>query len=223
MLLENAACLDLAQLKAAVSHTLSYTPLGKNAIVEAELELKSYLASAETDTELQLYEKVRSIKFGPALPFDTAVQQVRNRSSEYGALISQQSKTIPTQPNKSTVVSSIVAMYLTAIIEHIAEYILLGTARTCEAEDLEHVRIKEVYASLLEDSQVGSAFSRMEIKARLEKRLYPEGNVHARVSSPTPGTPSKFSMPMSPTSTLNSEMSGMEGKLGKIMGIQYHL
>jgi len=52
MLLENAACLDLAQLKAAVAHTLSYTPLGKNAIVEAELELKSYLASAETDTEL---------------------------------------------------------------------------------------------------------------------------------------------------------------------------
>ncbi|KAI8583877.1 hypothetical protein K450DRAFT_276881 [Umbelopsis ramanniana AG] len=210
MLLENAACLDLAQLKAAVSHTLSYTPLGKNAIVEAELELKSYLASAETDTELQLYEKVRSIRFGPALPFDTVVQQVRSRSSEYGALISKQSKVIPTQPNKSTVVSSIVAMYLTAIIEHIAEYVLLGTARICEAEDLEHVRIKEVYASLLEDSQVGSAFMRMEVKARLEKRLYPEGNVNGRVSSPTPGIPSKFSVPMSPTSTLNSEISGME-------------
>jgi hypothetical protein len=206
--------LDLAQFKSAVAHTLSYTSLGKNAIVEAELELKSYLATAETDAELDLYERMRPIKFGPALPLNMVVQQFRHRSDEYGALISPQSKITPTVPDKSTIVSSIVAMYITAIIEHIAEYILLGVARTCEAEDMEHVRIKEVYATLLEDSQVGSAFSRMELKTRLEKRIYPDGNAHSPTNGSLPGTPAKFSVPMSPTSTLNSEISiGFEGEL----------
>lgn len=213
-MLENAQSLDLAQFKSAVAHTLSYTSLGKNAIVEAELELKSYLATAETDAELDLYERMRPIKFGPALPLNMVVQQFRHRSDEYGALISPQSKITPTVPDKSTIVSSIVAMYITAIIEHIAEYILLGVARTCEAEDMEHVRIKEVYATLLEDSQVGSAFSRMELKTRLEKRIYPDGNAHSPTNGSLPGTPAKFSVPMSPTSTLNSEISiGFEGEL----------
>lgn len=213
-MLENAQSLDLAQFKSAVAHTLSYTSLGKNAIVEAELELKSYLATAETDAELDLYERMRPIKFGPALPLHMVVQQFRHRSDEYGALISPQSKITPTVPDKSTILSSIVAMYITAIIEHIAEYILLGVARTCEAEDMEHVRIKEVYATLLEDTQVGSAFSRMELKTRLEKRIYPDGNAHSPTNGSLPGTPAKFSVPMSPTSTLNSEISiGFEGEL----------
>jgi hypothetical protein len=208
LLLANAQCLDLAQFKSAVAHTLSYSSLGKNAIVEAELELKSYLASAEVDAELDVYERMRPKKFGPTLLLNDVVQQIRHRTDEFGALVAPQAKRLPTPPKPGAIVSSIVAMYLTAIVEHIAEYVLLGIARTCEAEDLSHVRIKEVYSTLLEDNQVGSAFSRMELKMRLEKRLLATGqNGHVPGS---PMTPTTYSVPMSPTS-FNSDLFGAEG------------
>lgn len=207
MLLVQAQCLDLAQFKSAVAHTLSYSSLGKNAIVEAELELKSYLAIAEADAELDVYERMRSQKFGPILLLNDVVQQIRHRTDEFGALVAPQAKVLSTPPKPGAIVSSIVAMYLTAIVEHIAEYVLLGIARTCEAEDMSHVRIKEVYYTLLEDTQVGSAFSSMDLKTRLEKRLNANGQ-NAYPGSPM--TPTKYSVPMSPTS-VSSDLSGVEG------------
>ncbi|KAJ2964383.1 hypothetical protein NQZ79_g715 [Umbelopsis isabellina] len=208
MLLVHAQCLDLAQFKSAVAHTLSYSSLGKNAIVEAELELKSYLAIAEVDAELDVYERMRTQKFGPILLLNDVVQHIRNRTDEFGALVAPQSKMLPTPPKPGAIVSSIVAMYLTAIVEHIAEYVLLGIARTCEAEDMSHVRIKEVYSTLLEDTQVGSAFSSMDLKTRLEKRLNANGQNGFVPGSPMTST--KYSVPMSPTSVI-SDMSSAEG------------
>lgn len=64
----------------------------------------------------------------------------------------------------------IVAIYVTTVLEHIAEYVLTAIAMTAEHEDTEYIRIKQVFLALVDDVQVGGVFHRMELRDKLEVR-----------------------------------------------------
>jgi hypothetical protein len=50
----------------------------------------------------------------------------------------------------------------------LAEYLLTTVAVAAENEDTEFVRVREVFTALVDDSHVSDAFSKMELKERLE-------------------------------------------------------
>ncbi|KAI8970352.1 hypothetical protein BDF20DRAFT_825651, partial [Mycotypha africana] len=136
VLLLTATQLDLVRIKAAVIQLLPHYSLGKNALVEAELELKQQLESSKSINNLQqppqhdfsTYEKMRSLTIGTVM------------------------------------------VYVTAIVEHIAEYLLNAVAMMADRVNADYIKVKEVLYTLIEDPQVGNLFRRMNLKETLEVR-----------------------------------------------------
>jgi len=88
------------------------------------------------------------------------------------------------ESSDNTVISPILAIYVTTIIEHLAEYLLTTVAMAAENEDTEFVRVREVFTALIDDTHVADAFSKMELKERLEKRLVASGFRLKRSATP---------------------------------------
>ncbi|KAI8065922.1 hypothetical protein BC940DRAFT_303206 [Gongronella butleri] len=178
-LIAHCQSLDLSRIKASVFALLP-SSLGKNAIVEAELEVKTFTETEVIDYDV--YEKMRAI----ASPFPLKPCQVllRDKCFEYCTLADKDDQLAwPAQPERADlVISPIVAIYITTVLEHMAEYILTAVAMTCETEDTDYARIKELYLALADDSQVGFVFQKMDLRDKMEVRVYPHGNFSRRAS-----------------------------------------
>ncbi|KAL7316281.1 hypothetical protein PS15m_005398 [Mucor circinelloides] len=172
ILVITAASLDLVLLKAAVVQLLPYS-LGKNALVEAEIELKNRIAESEADNnedehqnqlDLSTYEKMRLLN-------NESVNQIipvlQAACADFCTLAAE---THHAQEKHQDMIAPVVVVYVTAIVEHIAEYVLNSVAMTADQTDAEHIRVKEVLLCLLADPQAGSLFRRMNLKETLEKR-----------------------------------------------------
>lgn len=170
--------LDLSQIKSIVVSLLPST-LGKNAIVEAELEVKTFTETESIDYEL--YERMRNLGEGKneRFPLDEAVTLLREKCFEYCTLadkddqlyLQKSLRTKRNETNMKVVISPIVAIYVTTIMEHIAEYLLTAVAMTAEHEDTDYVRVKEVFLALNDDIQLGDVFNRMDLKDKMEVSL----------------------------------------------------
>ncbi|KAI8059056.1 uncharacterized protein B0P05DRAFT_558914 [Gilbertella persicaria] len=187
LLLISASSLDLVRLKAAVTHLLPDS-LGKSALVEAEVELRQAIESNQHD--LVMYEKMRSLNHGGFFPLNQVVPMVQEACFHYCALAFEKltDKKIEhydSQQN-SMVIASIVIVYLTTIIEHMAEFILNSVAVAADQSDTEHIRVKEVLFTLLGDPQINVLFRRMTLKDKLEKRasMYYTASLPSPVPSP---------------------------------------
>ncbi|OBZ83082.1 hypothetical protein A0J61_08870 [Choanephora cucurbitarum] len=175
-LLISASSLDLVCLKTAVTHLLSDS-LGKNALAEAEVELKQAIKSKEHD--LVLYEKMRLLDNDGFFPVNQAVALAQEACSKYCTLASENvrnstyTKTMSDYPSKtnSIVITSIVIVFITAVIEHLAEHVLHSIGLAADQSDIENIRVKEVLCAMLDDPQTGSLFARMSLKEKLEKRV----------------------------------------------------
>ena len=166
--------LDLSEIKSTVFNLLPST-LGKNAIVEAELEVKTFTETESIDYEL--YERMRKIE-KDKFPVDEAIRLLREKCFEYCTLADKEDqlyvqKSIQKRSSQNTIViSPIVAIYVTTVMEHIAEYLLTAVAMSAEHEDTDYVRVKEVYLALVDDIQLGSVFNKMNLKDRMEVNIY---------------------------------------------------
>lgn len=155
--------------------TLLPSTLGKNAIVEAELEVKTF-----TETEVinyEVYEHMRNLGTnGNPFPLHEALPALRERCVEFCTLAierpssPQQEEDHPSSIHQVIIVP-IVAIYVTTVLEHVAEYVLTAIAMTAEHEDTEVIRIKEVFLALIDDVQVGGVFYRMALREKLEVRI----------------------------------------------------
>ncbi|OZJ03737.1 hypothetical protein BZG36_03085 [Bifiguratus adelaidae] len=191
-LLVTASSLDLSRIKGATSRLLTST-LGKNAIVEAEIEVKNFTESGET-IDYATYEKMRQLGVDTKYPFpiDIIIPQFREKCLYYCTLSAKESlrgsgdgKVPPPDRNPNVVISPLVAIYVTAIIEHIAEFLLTTVAKAAEQEDTEFVRVRDVFMALVEDEHVGKVFYGTDLKDNLEKRLFQNGY---RVPRPVPAS-----------------------------------
>lgn len=63
--------------------------------------------------------------------------------------------------------SDVIIVYLTVIIEHVAEYLLTSIAEEAKAEC---IRVKDVILFLLNDSKVNLVFQKMQLKDQLQVR-----------------------------------------------------
>ncbi|KAL0144261.1 hypothetical protein V8B55DRAFT_1484983 [Mucor lusitanicus] len=172
LLVITAASLDLVLLKAAVVQLLPYS-LGKNALVEAEIELKNRIAESEAaadqdehqnQLDLSTYEKMRLLN---AESVNQIIPILQAACADFCTLAAE---THHTQERHQDTIAPVVVIYVTAIVEHIAEYVLNSVAMTADQTDAEHIRVKEVLLCLLDDPQAGGLFRRMNLKETLEKR-----------------------------------------------------
>ncbi|ORZ02224.1 hypothetical protein BCR43DRAFT_2643 [Syncephalastrum racemosum] len=184
VLLSSSLSLDLSRIKSVVLALLP-SSLGKNAIVEAELQVKSFTETNAIDFDA--YERMRSMT-DEAFPLPQVLLSLRTQCVDYCTLAEKNHQ----QPNKSLtpdremLVSPIVVVYITTVIEHMAEYILTAIAMTAEHEDTEYIRLKEVYLALIDDVQVGSLFHRMDLRERLEKRTSAFHHTRGSAALPSP-------------------------------------
>ncbi|ORX46561.1 hypothetical protein DM01DRAFT_230829, partial [Hesseltinella vesiculosa] len=130
-LIQRTQSLDLSVVK---SHVLNLLPrsLGKNAIVEAELEVKTY---SETNAiDYPLYERLKTLD--PCLPLEQVWKALRYACIDYCTLADKSQGVTPVtttiKPDLS--ISPMVTIYLTTILEHMAEYILTTVAVAAEQE-----------------------------------------------------------------------------------------
>ncbi|KAI8643103.1 hypothetical protein BD408DRAFT_442978 [Parasitella parasitica] len=174
LLLNCSLSLDLSQIKSVVVSLLPST-LGRNAIVEAELEIKTFTETESIDYDL--YERMRNLA-GKDFPLDEAVSLLREKCFEYCTLadkddqihLQKSLRHKRNDANAKVAISPIVAIYVTTVMEHIAEYLLTAVAMTAEHEDTDYVRVKEVFLALVDDIQLGDVFYRMDLKEKMEKR-----------------------------------------------------
>ncbi|KAI8138910.1 hypothetical protein BJV82DRAFT_673252 [Fennellomyces sp. T-0311] len=173
-LLSSSLSLDLSRIKAVV-FTLLPSTLGKNAIVEAELEVKTFTETEAIDYDT--YERMRLLGSHGAFPLNDALPLLREKCLEFCTLADREEprNSIGQSPTNDISIAPIVAIYVTTVLEHIAEYVLTAIAMTAEHEDVEYIRIKEVFLALIDDVQVGGVFYRMELREKLEKRAFAHG------------------------------------------------
>ncbi|KAI7900350.1 uncharacterized protein BX663DRAFT_518355 [Cokeromyces recurvatus] len=171
LLLTCSLSLDLSQIKTAIFNLLPST-LGKNAIVEAELEVKSFTEIESIDYDL--YERMRKLE-GSQFPIEKAIPLLREKCFQYCTLADKEDqihlqRRMKHNNDSVIVISPIVAIYVTTIIEHVAEYLLTAVAMTAEHEDTDYIRVKEVFLALIDDIQLGHVFQKMSLKDKMEKR-----------------------------------------------------
>ncbi|CAO3609952.1 unnamed protein product [Mucor hiemalis] len=194
LLLMTSRSVDLVHLKTAVVQLLPHS-LGKNALVEAELELKQQVEQQQVEYDFTSYEKMRTLT-GQQFPQDQLISLLQVACADYCTLTSDDtnnnSKSAINNSN-NVVIPPVVVIYVTAIVEHIAEYVLNSVAMTADGADAEHIRVQEVLVSLLEDPQLNNLFQRMNLKTKLEKRVSTHPTMNTNINSysllPTP-TPS---------------------------------
>ncbi|KAI7884458.1 uncharacterized protein EV154DRAFT_470885 [Mucor mucedo] len=218
LLLTCSLSLDLSNIKSVVFGLLPST-LGKNAIVEAELEVKTFTETESIDYEL--YERMRNLGTEGPFPLAEAVALLREKCFEYCTLADKDDqlylqKSIRNKRVDETgvAISPLVAIYVTTVMEHIAEYLLTAVAMTAEHEDTDYVRVKEVFLALIDDVQLGNVFQRMDLRDKMEKRagLFNLNTNKARNS---------YLPPPSPTPNRKSYINHEQQETGSFLDISF--
>ncbi|CAO3601459.1 unnamed protein product [Absidia cylindrospora] len=151
---------------------------------------------------------------GPPFPLSQCLPLLRDRCFEFCTLADKddQQAWIPqSSTTPDIMISPIVAIYVTTVLEHMAEYILTAVAMTAETEETDYVRIKELFLALVDDMQVGLVFHAMDLRDKMEKRSFPHGYI-SRSSMLPPPTNSSF-----PRNSSNSMNPGNNNFLGDIV------
>ncbi|KAG0050750.1 hypothetical protein BGZ83_004466 [Gryganskiella cystojenkinii] len=176
ILIDTAKGMETSRIKASVYQTFP-TALGKNAIVEAELEAKSYLDMGGKDTSNHLSNNGQS---GTSAMFnadsdESRVEQVFEQfraKCQYYSKLGERLGSPAGNPSNSIVVPTLIAIYVTAVLEHVAEYVLQVASTVADRQDhADMVTVREIYVALLEDRQIENIFEIMILKSQLQKRF----------------------------------------------------
>ncbi|KAK5808075.1 hypothetical protein F5H01DRAFT_264625, partial [Linnemannia elongata] len=144
ILVDTAKGLETTRIKSAV-YQIFPTALGKNAIVEAELEAKHYIDMGGKDTN--------------------------NHLGNSGHKLGERLGSPAGNPNNAIIVPTLIAIYVAAVLEHIAEYVLQIASTIADRQDhADMVTVREIYVALLEDRQIEHTFEIMILKTQLQKR-----------------------------------------------------
>lgn len=168
-LIDSARSLDLVRIKLAISQVLP-TSLGKNAVQEAELELKTYVENGNSD-----HTQERTIEINP-FPLQKVFEQFRVKCQYFSTLGERDPNcwdhnSVPDLYGAEGIhIAPSLAIYLTAVLEYVGEYILILVAKTSERQGVEVAGGREVYIALIEDAQIFPLFRRTNLKKELEVR-----------------------------------------------------
>jgi len=166
-ILNTAQSLALDRIKRSISTVLP-TNLGKKAVLEAELELKTYVESGASD-----HTKERTVHITP-FPLQKIYEQFRVKCQFYSTLgekgaDERDHRNVPDLYGTEGIhIAPSLAIYLTAILEYVGEHVLIMVAKMSERNNVEVPRLREVHAALTQDAQVYSLFRRMKLREQLQ-------------------------------------------------------
>ncbi|WVW83132.1 hypothetical protein I302_105150 [Kwoniella bestiolae CBS 10118] len=173
--------------------------LGRSAVAEAEVELRSWLEGRRQGKGFQPDGQGNGMRGGRSLNVDKAVELLRLKCVSYSTMASQENadealeeeilaawKKAGGDASEDTVEPA--ALWMTAIIEHVCEHVLSQLASVV-ARDSEIVVAgpQELYTALCEDESVWGLFKKMKVKDQLEAAIR-AGTRHKRSNPSRPST-----------------------------------
>ncbi|RXK36716.1 hypothetical protein M231_06023 [Tremella mesenterica] len=202
--------------------TTGLRALGRSAVGEAELELRSWYETNDPRKGLPPGGKGRGMiasKEGIAadFPVDPASQLMRYKCATFSTLA-------PQTPPPAGVEDSLMAawkaaggdtsedtlapaaLWLTAILEHVCEHVLAQLARVVARDSsISTASVQDLYVALCEDESVWGIFKRMKVKDSLEAAI------RAGSRPKRGGTPQRPSLSDSPTDVVFSSSNSPHG------------
>ncbi|KAK0545791.1 hypothetical protein OC846_005261 [Tilletia horrida] len=181
LILHSARSLATNRIKTdGVLRVLNNNLLAKNAVLEAELELRTYLdgkraEGAKVPLGLQATSRLDGTD---SFPVASAYNLLRNRCEVYSTLNDHEDDTaagdqhiMSAEGRPVATLTPGVAIYVTAVLEFVGEYVLQGMARVIERDNSDEASLTDFRAAMTEDEALSPFFSRLIIADELKKRM----------------------------------------------------
>ncbi|KAG8697312.1 hypothetical protein FRC08_006620 [Ceratobasidium sp. 394] len=173
LILHSARSLATNRLKAGLLQIMS-SKLGKDAILEAEVELRTYKMRSPTPVVDEPGTKQ------PSFPLQPAFELLRQKCEAYCTLgdleenvaveAALQEKMVNAGPGAPTIEQiAPAALYLTAILEHVCEHVLNNVGQVVARDSSRGTaHSQDVYIALCEDAAVYPLFKTMKVYEHIE-------------------------------------------------------
>lgn len=154
--------------------------LAKDAVLEAELELRSYVEGKRAEgakVPLGLMATSR-VDGTDGFPVQSAYKALRVRCQYYSTLgdcddegASQDQNLMSTDGRPVATVTPMVAVYVTALLEFVGQHILQNVSRVIERDNSDEASLYDLRAAITEDEQLNPLYEKMSIKQEVLRRI----------------------------------------------------
>ncbi|CAD6947199.1 unnamed protein product [Tilletia controversa] len=181
LILQSSRSLSSNRIKTdGVLKVLNNNLLAKNAVLEAELELRTYLEGKRAEgAKMPLGLQATSRLDGTeSFPVASAYNLLRNRCEVYSTLNDHEDDTaagdqhiMSAEGRPVATITPGVAIYVTALLEFVGEYILQGMARVIERDNSDEASLIDFRAAVTEDEALSPLYSRLIVCDEIRKRM----------------------------------------------------
>ncbi|PWN25351.1 hypothetical protein BDZ90DRAFT_73671 [Jaminaea rosea] len=168
---------------------LNNNVLAKDAVLEAELELRNYLQGKKAEGgRVPLGLSATSRWDGTeAFPVASAYAALRTRCQYYSTLGDREDEAatgdqhiMSPEGRPIATITPGVSIYVTALLEFVGEYILQHVAAIIERDNSDEAGLADLRAAIEEDEQMITLWRQMVVKQELEKRMQALGAIGGR-------------------------------------------
>ncbi|CAO1622989.1 unnamed protein product [Sympodiomycopsis kandeliae] len=159
---------------------LNNNVLAKDAVLEAELELRNYLQSKKAEGgRVPLGLSATSRWDGTeAFPVASAYTALRNRCQYYSTLGDREDDSVTgdqhimsAEGRPIATITPGVSIYVTALLEFVGEYILQNVARVIERDNSDEASLADLRSAIEEDEALITMWRQMVVKQEVEKEM----------------------------------------------------
>ncbi|KAJ9479974.1 hypothetical protein PHBOTO_003735 [Pseudozyma hubeiensis] len=154
--------------------------LAKDAVLEAELELRSYVDGKRAEgakVPLGLMSTSR-LDGTDGFPVQGAYKALRSRCQYYSTLSDSKDENAAKDQNIMSsdgrpvaTVTPGAAIYVSALLEFVASHILQNVARVIERDNSDEASLYDLRAAITEDEQLNPLFNKLSIRQELVRRI----------------------------------------------------
>ncbi len=181
LILASAKSLATDRIKSdGMLKVLSNNLLAKDAVLEAELELRSYVDGKRAEgAKVPLGLMATSRLDGTdGFPVQSAFKALRLRCQFYSTLgdcdddgLAKDQNIMSTDGRPIATVTQGVAIYVTALLEYIGQHVLQNVSRVIERDNSDEASLYDLRAAIIEDEQLNPLYNKMAIKQELARRI----------------------------------------------------
>ncbi|TKY84544.1 hypothetical protein EX895_006446 [Sporisorium graminicola] len=180
-ILSSAKSLATDRIKTdGVLRVLNNNLLAKDAVLEAELELRSFVDGKRAEgarVPLGLMATSR-LDGSDGFPVQAAYNALRTRCEYYSTLNECQDNNAAKDQNLMSsdgrpiaTVTPGAAIYMTALLEYVGVHVLQNVSRVIERDNSDEASLYDLRAAITEDEQLNPLFNKMAIKQELARRI----------------------------------------------------
>lgn len=181
LILASAKSLATDRIKSdGMLKVLSNNLLAKDAVLEAELELRSYVDGKRAEgAKVPLGLMATSRLDGTdGFPVQSAFKALRLRCQFYSTLgdcdddgLAKDQNIMSTDGRPIATVTQGVAIYVTALLEYVGQHVLQNVSRVIERDNSDEASLYDLRAAITEDEQLNPLYNKMAIKQELARRI----------------------------------------------------